>query len=63
MMRNKVYETLPSTYGTHNTVPTLLGNNGTSAGNYMNDHPMDSLRKSVAAEPIGIAPRATASSA
>ena len=40
MMRNKVYETLPSTYGTHNTVPTLLGNNGTSAGNYMNDHPM-----------------------
>jgi len=40
MMRNKVYEALPSTYGAHNSVPTLLGNNGTSAGNYMNSHPM-----------------------
>ncbi len=40
MMKNAVYETLPSTYGTYNTIPTLLGNDGTSAGNYLNDHPV-----------------------
>ncbi len=40
MMRNAVYETLPSTYGTYNTIPTLLGDDGTTAGNYMNDHPV-----------------------
>jgi len=41
MMKNKVYETgmLPSTYGT-GTIPTLLGNDGTSVGNYLNDHPV-----------------------
>ena len=39
-MKNKVYETLPSTYGTQNTIPTLLGNDGTSVGNYLNDHPV-----------------------
>jgi nitrate/TMAO reductase-like tetraheme cytochrome c subunit len=40
MMKNAVYETLPSTYGTYNTIPTLLGQDGTSAGNYLNDHPV-----------------------
>jgi len=40
MMRNRVYEPLPATYGTVNAVPTLLGNNGTSVGNYINQHPM-----------------------
>ena len=40
MMKNAVYETLPSTYGTYNTIPTLLGSDGTSAGNYLNDHPV-----------------------
>jgi hypothetical protein len=40
MMKNKVYETLPSTYGTLNTIPTLLGNDGTTVGNYLNDHPV-----------------------
>jgi hypothetical protein len=41
MMKNKVYETLPSTYGTWNaSIPTLLGNDGTSTGNYLNDHPV-----------------------
>lgn len=40
MMKNKVYETLPSTYGTYNTVPTLLGNDGSTVGNYLNDHPV-----------------------
>jgi len=40
MMKNKVYETLPGTYGTYNNVPTLLGNDNTSAGNYLNDHPV-----------------------
>ena len=40
MMKNAVYETLPPTYGTYNTIPTLLGNDGTTAGNYLNDHPV-----------------------
>lgn len=40
MMQNKVYETLPSTYGTYNNIPTLLGNDGTTQGNYLNDHPV-----------------------
>ncbi|HTW48142.1 MAG TPA: hypothetical protein VMD92_09340 [Acidobacteriaceae bacterium] len=40
MMKNKVYETLPATYGTSNTVPTLLGNDGSTVGNYFNDHPV-----------------------
>jgi hypothetical protein len=40
MMKNAVYESLPSTYGTHNTIPTLLGNDGTTTGNYLNDHPV-----------------------
>jgi formate-dependent nitrite reductase cytochrome c552 subunit len=40
MMKNKVYESLPSTYGTTNTIPTLLGNDGTTAANYLNDHPV-----------------------
>jgi hypothetical protein len=39
MMKNKVYETLPSTYG-GNAVPTLLGNDNTGVGNYLNDHPV-----------------------
>jgi nitrate/TMAO reductase-like tetraheme cytochrome c subunit len=40
MMKNQVYETLPATYGGYNTVPTLLGNDGTTKGNYLNDHPV-----------------------
>jgi hypothetical protein len=40
MMRNKVYETLPASYGTGNTVPTLLGSTGAGGGGYLNDHPM-----------------------
>jgi len=40
MMKNKVYEMLPSSYGTLNTIPTLLGNDGTTVGNYLNDHPV-----------------------
>jgi len=40
MMKNKVYESLPATYGTTNNIPTLLGNDGTTAGNYLNDHPV-----------------------
>jgi hypothetical protein len=40
MMKNKVFETLPSTYGTANNIPTLLGNDGTTTGNYLNDHPV-----------------------
>jgi hypothetical protein len=40
MMKNAVYETLPATYGTHNAVPTLLGSDGSTTGNYLNDHPV-----------------------
>jgi len=40
MMQNKVYETLPASYGTKNSIPTLLGNDGTTTGNYLNDHPV-----------------------
>jgi cytochrome c553 len=39
MMKNKLYETLPATYGTHNTVPTLIGRNLSGAGEYANEHP------------------------
>lgn len=40
MMKNKVYETLPATYGNRNYIPTLLGNDNTGLGNYLNDHPV-----------------------
>jgi cytochrome c5 len=40
MMLNKVYEPLPATYGTKNPIPTLLGRDGTTTGNYLNDHPV-----------------------
>jgi cytochrome c553 len=40
MMKNKLYETLPATYGTHNSVPTLIGKNLSGAGNYANEHPI-----------------------
>jgi hypothetical protein len=39
MMKNKVYESLPSTYGSA-PVPTLLGMRGGAGGNYLGDHPM-----------------------
>ena len=39
MMKNKVYEPLPTTYGT-SVVPTLLGKDNTGVGNYLNDHPV-----------------------
>jgi len=42
MMKNAVYETLPSTYGGYNTIPTLLGNDraGTGVTDYLADHPV-----------------------
>ena len=39
MMKNSVYETLPSTYGA-GIIPTLLGRDNTGVGNYLNDHPV-----------------------
>ena len=41
MMKNKVYETVPSTYSSNN-IPTLLGNSGNGAGDpsYLADHPV-----------------------
>jgi cytochrome c553 len=40
MMKNKVYETLPSSYGNRNSVPTLIENSGSSAGTYLSQHPI-----------------------
>jgi hypothetical protein len=40
MMKNRVYETLPATYGASRSVPTLIESSATSAGSYVNDHPM-----------------------
>lgn len=40
MMKNRVYETLPATYGVANSVPTLLGVSLAGTGNYLNQHPM-----------------------
>lgn len=46
MMTNQSYEQarglLPATYGS-GAIPTLLGNDGTAAGNYENDHPIGPL--------------------
>jgi hypothetical protein len=38
MMMNRVFESLPATYGTYNAVPTLIGSS--DGGSYLNDHPM-----------------------
>jgi cytochrome c553 len=40
MMKNKVYETLPSTYGNPAAVPTLIGSNAVTAGSLLNAHRM-----------------------
>jgi len=40
MMKNQIYETVPSsTYGSYGTIPTLL-NKGSVSNNYLNDHPV-----------------------
>ena len=40
MMKNTVYETVPSTYASNN-IPTLLGNDKNAVkGDYLNDHPV-----------------------
>jgi formate-dependent nitrite reductase cytochrome c552 subunit len=39
MMKNRIYETLPSTYARANAVPTLMGSSG-ATNSYINDHPM-----------------------
>ena len=58
MMKGKTVETLPIVGG---NAPTLLGNDGTAAGNYNNDHPVGArgdrfLRRSLT---TGTAPAAT----
>jgi nitrate/TMAO reductase-like tetraheme cytochrome c subunit len=39
MMKNTVFETVPSTYSSNN-IPTLLGHDGNALGDYLNDHPV-----------------------
>jgi hypothetical protein len=38
MMKNRVFESLPATYGISNSIPTLMGTG--DGGSYLNDHPM-----------------------
>lgn len=38
MMKNKLFESLPSTYGNANTIPTLIGQG--SNGSFSNEHPV-----------------------
>jgi hypothetical protein len=40
MMKNKVYETLPATYGDTSSIPTLLSSQASNAGGYLSDHPV-----------------------
>ncbi|HEX4005305.1 MAG TPA: hypothetical protein VHX60_03960 [Acidobacteriaceae bacterium] len=39
MMKNRIYEALPPTYGAANAVPTLIGGSGTGATSYLSEHP------------------------
>ncbi len=39
IMKNRVYETLPYTYGNRGQIPTLLGKNSSGASSYLGDHP------------------------
>jgi len=40
MMKDRLYETLPRTYGKSNLVPTLIGKSSSGAGDYANQHPV-----------------------
>jgi hypothetical protein len=40
MMKDKLYETLPPTYGSFNAVPTMIGRSGSSSASYLSDHPV-----------------------
>jgi len=40
MMKNKIYEALPSSYGSRAQIPTLIGNSVISGGSYISEHPM-----------------------
>lgn len=40
MMKNTIYETVTGNGYGANAIPTLLGNDGSGAGNYLNDHPV-----------------------
>lgn len=40
MMKNRVYESLPSTYEGGGKIPTLIGTGGGAMGSYLSQHPM-----------------------
>jgi len=40
MMKNRLYESLPGTYGTANQVPTLIGSSGGGSASYLGQHPV-----------------------
>jgi len=40
MMKNRLYESLPGSYGRMNQVPTLIGSSGGGAMSYLNEHPV-----------------------
>lgn len=39
MMKDKIYEAVPATYGDGAAIPTLLGKSNGGAGGYLSDHP------------------------
>ena len=40
MMKNRIYETLPLTYGDRTQIPTLMGNTGMTGGGDISNHPI-----------------------
>jgi cytochrome c553 len=40
MMKNRIFESLPASYGVTNTIPTLLGDSEGGSGYYLNNHPV-----------------------
>ena len=53
MMKDKLYETLPATYGKGDMIPTLLGKEHSGAGNYANEHPSGLTAKINCGGPTG----------
>jgi cytochrome c553 len=40
MMRNRIYEKVPATYGDYNSIPTLLDDEGLMGGDFLSNHPV-----------------------
>jgi nitrate/TMAO reductase-like tetraheme cytochrome c subunit len=40
MMKNKLYEAVPASYGNSNSIPTLIGSNGAGTSSFLSEHPV-----------------------